>query len=175
MKLNSLMIAVLLSYFLIGPPLCGCKKKYPEDPKKTCESPASRIDGSWKLIYYYFNNVSIYSTLNSISNGSTNLDNCWFRFQRNEETKDFNLQISGLYYDHRVDFPNQEYILIDNSQKSVYSKSDSLFSYWFISPFHYNPKGKASWRITKLYKNNLNLVLKTDSGDYKMYFDKVEK
>ena len=47
-----------------------------------------------------------------------------------------------------------------------------LLSKWLITPFRYTQGSSAKWTITKLYGKDLNLVLGTDSGEYKMFLKK---
>jgi hypothetical protein len=152
----------------------SCKKKYEEDPKKTTKSPEKRLVGSWKLTDYTFNGSSIVNQLNALDS-SYKIENVTFNFSKTkDEDKKWNLAITAdskeLYMDYAA-LVNDKYILV-----TAYGIDAIITVKWFSTPFRYNkPLSDTYWIITKLYKNDLHLKLSTDSGDYKIFLNKIGK
>ncbi|MBK9286053.1 MAG: hypothetical protein IPM51_17290 [Sphingobacteriaceae bacterium] len=161
-----LIILIVLILFLGS----SCKKqtKYEEDPKKSRTSPKLRLKGTWGLEDYTFNCNSIIPHLNLLST----------KYNINETT----LQFSESYN-------NRWSTSISSNNKSLYSyhdifsddytffiqysgTNDSICCKWFITPFRYVRYVDSYWRITKLYDKDLNIVLDTDTGQFKIFFKK---
>lgn len=151
--------------------LLSCKKelKYPEDSKKTSRSPEERLEGKWNIIEYTFNGNSIYNKLNGAARGNFNLNNVVLHF----ETK------KGDNYDQGVDemlpIGNDNCFNISETSFKFYAEkgADSLFGYWFVTPFRYSKTGRGNWTVTKLYGTDFKIILPTDSGEYKIHWSRI--
>ncbi|MBK6832911.1 MAG: hypothetical protein IPG89_01015 [Bacteroidetes bacterium] len=172
---------VLLYISIIGVLFFGCKKehRYEEDPKNSKATPQERLNGNWKITSYTFNGNSIYDQLNQKAIGSKfNLDNVLFGYLH--KTKNSEYYSDGDAFEvspfpgstqHR-NFDDYTYLQIRNTGGQ--DALDSLYAYWFISPKKYHCGSVAYWKVTKLYENDFHIVLKTDSGNFKMTLIKTK-
>jgi hypothetical protein len=157
-------LAILLSFCFILLISCGKKQiKYEEDPKQTRLTPAMRLAGGWTLEDYTFNGNSILELLKSKKNkppiNVIVLDYSEeSKDKRNPESKRF-----LPFWDTHLEISEHAFNV---------SVTDSVSNYWFTQPFHYKPIKNAVWKVTKLYQNDFNVILTTDTGTYKMFFKK---
>ena len=151
------------------------QKRYPEDPKSTRCAPEDRFNGSWKITDYTFKGSSIYNELNKQSKGNTNLDNVVIIYsKKTSETNDQEIfQISNFPQNNYSSSFSSVNLRFTPDNNCLCGLQDSLFSYWFIAPFKYNHSLTTDWTITKLYKNDCNVVLQTDSGEFKIFLNKI--
>lgn len=152
----------------------GCKK-YPEDKFYSLKRPEKRVCGSWKIIEYNFNGNSVITELN------TKL--------KTFDIRDLSLIVIGKsgktegYYNFFPYFNTGfQRFPINKSERSVFHFTyhdsehndfgDSLQKLTFLSPLSLKGANYAKWDIRNLYKNKMHLQLKTDSGNYDIYFEK---
>jgi hypothetical protein len=151
--------------------LLSCKKeyKYPEDPKKSRATPEQRLKGRWEIIEYTFQANSIYGKLNQAAHGIFNLDKIVLEYA-DKARDNYDQGIATL---NPVGGDNSFFISKNNFKFYTPNANDSTFIYWFVSPFRYKPATTANWTITKLYGVDFNIVLPTDSGEYKIFWHRV--
>jgi len=137
--------------------------KYEEDPKQTNLSPALRLSGSWVLEDYTFNGNSILELLRSKKNKQLGNVIGLDYFEGSKDKVDPESKRFLPFLDTHVEISQEEFNV---------SVTDSVSNYWFTQPFHYKPIKNTIWRVTKLYQNDFNIILTTDSGTYKMFFKK---
>lgn len=166
----------LLAIFL----LCAtCKKKkkeiqyqYPEDPQTTTLTPRERLHASWRVYAYQFNGIDILSKLDTFYGGEFKVEDVAISYDVDSDTKQWFFIISNQY----ISFKSETAFNVEDPYYiTIYSQTNCCRYYlskWFITPFKYVPNTTVKWSITKLYGNELNLVLKTDSGDYKIFLKK---
>lgn len=168
-------INILLLAFTLGlAMLFTTCKKYPEDKFYSLKRPEKRVCGSWKVIEYDFNNNDIIYELNSklktfdIRNLTLNI------VGKNGKSEGYCF-LSPYFNSGIHDFP------IFKSQKSVFyfnyhsgnlDFGDSLQKILLLTPLSFKGANYANWDIKNLYKNKMHLQLKTDSGNYDIYFEK---
>lgn len=144
---------IIFVFTLIG--TTNCKKKYPEDPKKTTKAPENRLTGAWNIVDYTLNGSSILDTLSSI---------CKFRITLYDfDYLEGDLQISGNFgiYNGYNSFSDNNFIRLDPWDSELFNKV-------YITPFKYVKGSSAKWSVTKLYENDLHLKMITDTGEYKI-------
>ena len=150
-------------------------KKYPEDKFYSLKRPEKRVIGNWKIKEYNFNGNSIIGELNI-------------------KLKTFDLRNLGLIIVGK-DGKNEGYCIfspystssfqsfpIYKSERSLFHFSynnyanidlgDSIKKLAFLSPLSFKGANYTKWDIRNLYKNKMHLQLKTDSGNYDIYFEK---
>ncbi|MBL7912400.1 MAG: hypothetical protein JNJ41_15170 [Bacteroidia bacterium] len=135
----------------------ACKKahKYSEDPKKTRDSPKQRLLGIWNIYEYTLNGNSILNPAN---------------FGGNDVTSYFRLQYRNDYTELIEPFEDEAYLTFGPFSNSA----NCGYIMCFITPLKCtNTSQKTNWCITKLYDNDLNLTLKTDTGEFKIFFKKT--
>ena len=144
---------IIIFFTLIG--TTNCKKKYPEDPKKTTKTPEKRLTGRWVISEYTLNANSIVDTLSSLCKSRITL----YHFDYLEG----DLQISGNFgiYNGFDSFKDENLIRLDPWE-------NELFNMVYITPFKYVKGSSAKWSVTKLYDNDLHLKMITDTGEYKI-------
>ncbi|HRH09913.1 MAG TPA: hypothetical protein PLU73_00285 [Bacteroidia bacterium] len=129
--------------------------------------------GNWKLTDYTFNGNSIITQLNSLSQNNDKVDNVTFHFSQTR-TKQWDFEIGTgrmIIFNENKALINDTYVLLSST-----GINDPLAVMWFISPFKFSTHPIDSyWYITKLYKNDLHIKLGTDSGEYKIYLNKINK
>lgn len=161
--------------------LLGCKKehRYLDDPKVTRDTPQERLNGIWKITSYTFNGNDIYTKLNQKATTQYNLDNVLLNYvyHTRKEAGENNvpgnaLNIMPVLSTQYWNFDDDTYLKI-NSQ-GCNTIGDSLANYWFVSPQNFCATSSAYWEITKLYEKDFHIVLKTDSGTYKITFIKTK-
>lgn len=153
----------------------GCKKehRYEEDPKYSKATPQERLNGNWKITNYTFNGNSIFDALNQKAIGNSyNLNNIWFSYSHKTKHDEYYNDGDAFSINpfpgsgQNRNFDDYTYLQIRNigGQDAL----DSLYAYWFVSPQKYNCGSTAYWEVTKLYEKDFHIVLKTDSGEYKI-------
>jgi hypothetical protein len=154
----------------------NCKKKktqyqYPEDPKATTLTPKERLHGLWQVSDYTLNGNSIISKLDTFYNSQYRIEDVIFNYDQNSNSKKWILTITSEVMSHTYEnaFEEPDQILIDNDNYCC----KFLLTKWFITPFKYVPNASTKWTITKLYNKELNLITKTDTGEFKMFFKKT--
>jgi hypothetical protein len=153
---------------LLGSYGCKKQKRYEEDPKKSRKTPQTRLTGNWKVTEYTFNGNSIIQKLNSLS-PINDLSDFTLQYGENSDKAWY----TRIYSPNKVLF--QSYDFFNNDSQFYFSYAgiyDSLCCKWFITPFKFIRNEDAYWKVTKLYENDLNIVLNTDSGQYKIFFNK---
>ena len=157
-------------------------KKYPEDKFISLRKPTKRINGSWKIKEYTFNGNDVIDIINTQT--------------KTFDVRDLVLEIImkdpyGYNDEPRYRFSPYNYLEIDGGSAFVikndkynhfyFSRSlntprrgDSLCQYVYITPLTYKKKqyNSVEWDIKHLYLSNMHLQLKTDSGNYDIYFKK---
>lgn len=166
MKLFYLKYIILIIFLT----LIGCKKekRFPEDPKKSRMTPQNRFTGKWIISAYTFNGNDIRFNLNTLSN-KYKLESVYFTYQYNNDYKTWNFAIrtdNHGFYSSSDTFRENTYIYLFPKEY------DTLTNKWFYTPFKYIPGSEAKWTITKLYDKDCNLILDTDSGQYKIFLKK---
>lgn len=156
MKINNLFFIVIL--FLL---LFSCKKqhRYPEDPKGTNQTPKSRLIGVWQIYEYTLNGNSILDP----ANFGYDITNYMIKSSYDGTTKKYSYTLINP-------FENESYLTFgpfSNTANCSYIKS-------FITPLKcINTSKTTDWCITKLYKDDLHLILQTDTGEFKLFFKKT--
>ncbi|MBI2721553.1 MAG: hypothetical protein HYX39_05210 [Bacteroidetes bacterium] len=148
---------------------CKKEKRFPEDPKKSRKTPQSRFSGKWIISAYTFNGNDIRFDLNKLSN-KYRIDDVYFTYEYNDFYRrwDFSLRTDnyGFFYSTEG-FKDNTYIYLSGSNDTIANK-------WFYTPFKYIKGSSVYWTITKLYDKDCNLILDTDSGQYKMFLNKIK-
>ena len=171
--------------FLLFLPLLffNCRKEikkiqlqYPEDPTTTTLTARERLTGSWRVYDYLFRGNSIVKNLDTIYGGKERIEDVQISY-----VEDFNsvpatdlwrFRMTATYFDivNKTAFnPDEPYYI------TIIGAGNFFVASWFITPYFYdnnNYQATAKWKITKLFDKELNLVLETDSGDYKMLIKK---
>lgn len=147
-----------------------CKKKYPEDPKRTFKSPDKRLRGIWRLQDYYYNDRSVLQQFMGLTLNNFPNDNVLFGYgPESSDEKTLSLDIKyTIRYEDNASFNNKQYLVIGPATDTAFNKA-------FVSPFHYNRSGIANWEIKKLFDSDLIISLPTDSGSYRIIFKKIAK
>lgn len=172
MKIKILFLAVLLGFSI------ACKKnqhRYPEDPNVTKITPQKRLEGSWTVNAYTYNGLDIISKLDTFYSGESKIKDVGFGYAQDPDTKVWEFSVINQYFinfesESAFDTDDPDYIKLYNDNVCC----RFLLSKWFITPFKYIPNASTKWRITKLYNSELNLILQTDTGDYKMFLKKLK-
>ena len=148
---------------------CKKQKQYPEDPKKTSQTPHDRLSGNWQLVDYTLNGTSVVDELNLLSKNKFNIKETELGFNKGVYGgMQFTLDGANFRYQPST----QEPTFIDDSFILLKFYSDTLFNNWFITPFKNQKVTSVNWIVTELYRNDLHLVLKTDTGEYKIFWKK---
>lgn len=178
---SKILYFVLLLFFIMA----SCKK-YPEDNFISLRRPMKRVVGDWKIKDYQFNSTSIVDQLNTML--------------KKYDVTSTNLKIIG---DKNSDSDVGRYVIItekgtksgefpiSNEEKNIFRFEDTYFLHpqpvynfnfidslqilMFLTPLSYRGAAYCKWEIKKLYSNKMNLQLKTDSGNYEIYFEKITK
>lgn len=178
MKITRILFFILLLSSLFFCTTCRKKEEevqhqYPEDPATTTLTPRERLTGSWKIYGYKFKGIDVIARIDTINGGKLIIEQVpvSYDFETNYEKWLFRMDTKYFHFlsENAFDSDSPYSITINGSANSYLAK-------WFITPFKYNPKdstGQASWTITKLYGNDLNLVLGTDSGDFRLFLKKI--
>jgi len=154
MKFFYIFLTIIMLYF------SGCKKahRYPEDPKKTRESPKARLEGAWNIYEYTLNGQSILNT----ANFGYDVTNFTLKQSYNSSTKKY-------FYTIMNEFNDELYL----SFGPFSNVPDCSYIKCFITPLNCSGINKETkWCISKLYDKDLNLTLKTDTGEFKMFLKK---
>lgn len=162
--------ALLVTSVFLSLPCCKKELKYPEDPKKSNATPEERLDGKWNIIEYTFNGNSIYNKLNQAARGSFNLNTITLHF----EVKKHDNYDQGVVDLLPIGGDNCFGLNETNFKFYAEKGNDSLFGYWFVTPFRYAKTGNANWTVTKLYGTDFKIVLPTDSGEYKIHWSRIQ-
>jgi len=149
-------------------------KKYPEDKFISLRKPEKRVIGDWKIKKYNFNNVDIIDEINStlktfdireltlVVKGNKGKEQGYYTFLPFFNTSFYDFPISkyerGKFYFSYLD-------------KGV-NFGDSLQKLLFLTPLSIKGAKYAKWDIRNLYLDKMHLQLKTDSGNYDIYFEK---
>jgi hypothetical protein len=179
-------IITILSFF-------SCKKeyRYPDDPDKSKKSPNERLKGSWQIADYTLNDVPIVEPLNAIMlkelsqrdtvNKPTSYDlreNIWLTYNladgssRNDDPV-WVCSIKGIRLfncESKEAFSDYHYLKIGDC--GPYDRE--LLSILLITPFKKNDKTISNWKVDKLYGSEFNLSLQTDTGTYRLFFNRRE-
>ena len=154
--------------------VAGCKKqhRYEDDPKSTFDTPNERLSGIWQLNEYTLNGASIISNLNNISGAQSDIRDVNLSYSYIEENKKDKYYAFKIYsYTARNNFDGIS-IEIGPDNSSAFPIIDK----WFITPFKFTGTPAVShWIVTKLYDKDLHLKLQTDTGEFKMFFNKIHK
>lgn len=171
-------MVLLLSLFLGA----NCKKKkktdqhrYAEDPETTTLTPQERLRSSWRVSAYQFNGVDIIGRIDTINGNRARIEDANISYDYWDNIKTWRFTIYNGFFQFDGDGtnafnPDQPYDI------TIFGSANSLLCKWFITPFGYDINQTAlstRWTITKLYGNDLNLLLQTDSGDYKIFLKKL--
>lgn len=175
-KIKTVIWTVVLAFFLVS---ANCVKKrkpdqyrYPEDPGTTTLTPQERLTAVWSISDYQFNGNSIVSQLDTLNDGKARIREVGVYYDYSLDYKQWRFTVSNKYFQFDGDQafnPNEPYDI------TFYGSANPYLCKWFITPFRYNINQanlRTRWSITKLYKNDLNLLLHTDSGDYKIFLIK---
>ena len=82
--------------------------------------------------------------------------------------------VYGLDFKLENPFISERYIELDIGKKYTPNHMDSLKTVLFITPFKYSTIRTTNWYVTKLYDKDLRLTLQTDTGEYKLFFNKMD-
>ena len=148
--------------------------QYPEDPTTTTLTPRERLTGLWKVYDYQFKNKTIIKNLDTLYGGKEQIESVDISYDKdlNSVKEVWSFRMTAKYFDivNKTAFnPDEPYYITIIGAGNLYVAS------WFITPFFYdnnNYQATAKWKITKLFDKELNLVLETDSGDYKILLKK---
>ncbi len=157
----------------------SCKKKqyrYPEDPKVTRIKPNDRLFGYWQLSDYTLNGTSIIDALNTKINNEIDVRKIYFQYKFIDDNghKYYGLGFLSPRFDLKNPFISERYIEFDIGENYSPNMKDSLKIVLFITPFKYSTTRTANWYVTKLYDKDLRLTLQTDTGEYKLFFNKTD-
>jgi hypothetical protein len=175
LKSNSLVLQrfVLLVILLLFFSYCKKKKiqhQYPEDPKSTTITPKLRLTGQWGIRQFTLNGSDIRSSLEAVYNNKYKISDVIFTYDKNPDTQQWFLIIDAANSkETKIDAfeePDQLSIGPDNHTEYGLCK-------WFVTPFKFTKDKSVQWTITKLYDKDLNLILKTDTGEYKLFMQKL--
>lgn len=153
-------------------PFAACKKniKYSEDPRISFKKSKKRLEGTWNISEYTLNGVSIKDTLSKVTGIDVSLYTLGYYmeydFYRLTIRGNWGGAYGGTYYGSD-DFVDYHYIVLN-----AYSE---LFNKVFITPFKSVQNSTAKWEVTKLYGKDLHLQLVTDTGEYKIVFNKIKQ
>jgi len=174
---NIINIRLVFIIFLIAFSNSACKKqtKYDEDPKRTSKSPKQRLFGNWSLSEYTFNGDNILPNLNALFSNRFDVLGLTltYSFHDSEVNDALGIHCNPFFSAEEQKFDGSNMTLNQKSFARPVPAADSLFKEWLITPFHFTNQSEASWRVTKLFDNSLNIVLETDTGDFKMFFTKM--
>ncbi|MBK9283667.1 MAG: hypothetical protein IPM51_05035 [Sphingobacteriaceae bacterium] len=124
-----------------------------------------RLKGTWNIKDYTFNCVSIVPQLNALSSNS-NLSDISIQYGENSEKQWYTyIYVSNKLLYHSYDLFNDDTQFYFDPNR-VY---DSLCNKWFFTPFRLVKNVGSNWKVFKLYENDLNIVLNTDTGEYKIF------
>lgn len=155
------------------PPAPAIQYQYPEDPATTTITPQQRLAGMWKIDVYTFKDSDIVAFLDTFYGGQSKIQDVQFIYNQNLDSKEwsFNLQTNKTSQSSQTAFNPDDpvHFVMDNDNECC----KYLKSKWFITPFRYIKGASTKWTITKLYDKKMNLVLQTDSGNYKIFFSKT--
>jgi hypothetical protein len=147
-----------------------CKKehRYPDDPKKSRKTPNERLKGSWYIEEYTEDGVSVLDSMNKICNCDLKIDVIvtYGSIKDNDNKEFWTFFIGGKYfgYQSRQAFQDYHYLEIgpyDGVRIEVFSKL-------FITPFYFYPNAIARWNVTKLYKDEFCLELKSNMRAFRL-------
>lgn len=178
MKIAKTLFSILLLSSLFFCTTCRKKEKqvphqYPEDPATTTLTPRERLTGSWRIYSYQFKGKEIIANIDTINNGKEQIEKASIAYDYSPSYSQWLFYVYSKYYN----FQSETAFDIDNPYYiTIYGSANSYLAKWFITPFKYNPKdstGQARWTITKLYEGELNLVLGTDSGDFRLFLKRI--
>jgi hypothetical protein len=155
----------------------SCKKqtKYDEDPKRSKLTPKQRLFGEWSISGFTFNGDDITPKLNALFSNRFDVLTLQLGYVFHESEDDDALTITchnaftasdQLFDGVNVTFHERHFQYRDTAA------ADSVFKKWLITPFQFTNQTEQSWRVTKLFENSLHMVLETDTGDFKMFFQK---
>jgi hypothetical protein len=150
-------------------------KKYPEDKFYSLKRPEKRVVGEWKVIEYNFNGNSVIAELNAKIK-TYDIRNLTLKVVGKSGKTEGYCMFNPYYTSSYQDFP------IDKTERSIFHFSynhfanidlgDSIKKLAFLSPLSLQGANYTNWDIRNLYKNKMHLQLKTDSGNYDIYFEK---
>lgn len=175
MRNLSLVFCLLAFFFLVS----ACKKKnmiqYEEDPKKVKEDVNTRLTGDWLLRAYTLNGKDIIPRLNAVFANRFDVTGCVFSYWYDEADKKYisRLWSTNPQFSARKE-KNFDGLTITFDQASfsqTFHSGDSACKAWFITPFIYTGLSVQTWRVTKIYDQELNLTLQNDSGEFKLFFN----
>ena len=161
---------------IIGVLLCfvSCKK-YPEDKFISLNQPEKRVIGDWKIVSYDFDNNGIIDQLNAKLK-TFDIRDLTLRVVGQDGKNEGYYCFSPYFNTGFQDFP------IDKSERALFhfkyhdsgqvDFGDSLQKLVFLTPLSLKGTNYTKWDIRNLYENKMHLQLKTDSGNYDIYFEK---
>jgi hypothetical protein len=166
---------LLISIVIFSTWSCKKQHRYPEDPKKSRKTPLERLHGSWKIEEYTFKGSSIVSQLDLLKQDA-HVKNVQFYFyvEYHQETFSINSGAFPGYHTFNA-LIDETYLRIGpyNEFMTVGPANEKVFTGWFVTPFRYTQNGQTKWTITKLFESDLNIILPTDSGEYKIFLRKI--
>lgn len=152
MKAKNLFLIIVLLLAILS---CKKQHRYPEDPKRTFDSPKTRLVGIWNIYEYTLNGNSILDPAN---------------FGGADITTYFRIQYRKDYTELIQPFDNESFLTFGPFQ----NVSNCNYIKIFITPLKCtNTSTAADWTITKLYNGDLHLIHQTDTGEFKLFFKKT--
>ena len=177
-KIKAMLWIVFIAFFLT---CANCKKKrketqhrYVEDPGTTTLTPQERLRSSWRVYAYQFKGVDIIERMDTINGGRARIEEANISYDYWDVYNTWRFTIYNNFFQFDGDGtnafnPDEPYDI------TIFGSANPLLCKWFITPFRYNVNQtnlRTKWTITKLYGNELNIVLSTDSGNYKIFMKK---
>jgi hypothetical protein len=179
-------IIIILNFF-------SCKKeyRYPDDPEKSKKTPNERLKGSWQIVDYTLNGAPIVDPLNKIAIKELRLtdtlntpvsfdlrEDVWLVYNliegsSRDDEQDWSCGIYSVRHfscESKEAFADFHYLRIGDCD--LFSKP--LLRMLLITPFKKNNNTVSDWKVDKLYGSELNLSLQTDTGTYRLFFNKRE-
>jgi hypothetical protein len=157
MKTKNLFLIIVLLLAILS---CKKHKRYPENPKTLfAGSPKSRLVGVWQINEYTLNGNSILDQ----ANFGADITNYMIISSYDGTTKKYSYSLINSFDDesHLTFGP------FSNTANCSYIKC-------FITPLKCTNTSKTTdWTITKLYGNDLHLILQTDTGEFKIFYKKI--
>ncbi|HRG02505.1 MAG TPA: hypothetical protein PKZ75_15435 [Bacteroidia bacterium] len=145
-------------------------KKYPEDNFYSLKNPEKRAIGTWSIIEYNYNGNSVIYEINNILQTFDIRDLKLIFKGRNGKN-------SPYYYFSPINMGTVKEPLVDKTKFRFEAGAntalgDLIKKNVFLTPLNSKGTNYTNWDIRNLYKDKMHLQLKTDSGNYDIYFEK---